>query len=550
LNLNGGVEITARADALETVARELLHMVVIDLHEDENAQEIFETLNARGTPLTAADLIKNYVFQRLQEGGADVESAYEEHWKDFETAFWEMEVSVGRLRYPRSAIFLNHWLVAMTGEEVVAREVFARFKSYCTFDAPEPMVKVLGAIDRAAGVYRKFIEDSSHPNGPIDRVALFGYRTGVLESEVIKPLILWLLHPELRPIDTAQLGKSLDAIESWMVRRMLVRATTKSYTQAVAEIISELQGDARASAGDHIEAYLKRQTSVSRYWPDDDEVRAELATVQAYRRLGRGRLRMVLEAVEDHLRGWRDGKVGLGGERVARGKLHIEHVMPNKWQSHWPLEPGQTQADRDRLIHTIGNLTLLTAKLNAKVSNGPWLGSESKRAGLQDHDVLMLNRKLLESAKDVWTEEMIKNRSGQLADLIIEIWPAPPGHRSPVGSGHAAPRRKVQIADLISAGHLVSGQTLTPRRSKYGHVVGTVLPDGRIDVDGTVYETPSKAGSVITGKPTNGWYFFLVDKQARRSLRDVRRDYLESLAEPVEEEDDDDDDDAADEDPK
>ena len=44
--------------------------------------------------------------------------AYEKHWKDFETAFWEAEVNVGRLRYPRSAIFLNHWLVAVTGDVV------------------------------------------------------------------------------------------------------------------------------------------------------------------------------------------------------------------------------------------------------------------------------------------------------------------------------------------------------------------------------------------------------------------------------------------------
>ncbi len=49
-------------------------MVVIDLGADENAQEIFETLNARGASLTAADLIKNFVFQRLQESQADVET--------------------------------------------------------------------------------------------------------------------------------------------------------------------------------------------------------------------------------------------------------------------------------------------------------------------------------------------------------------------------------------------------------------------------------------------------------------------------------------------
>ena len=54
---------------LETVVRDLLQMVVIDLGADENAQEIFETLNARGAQLTAADLIKNLVFQRsLRQG--------------------------------------------------------------------------------------------------------------------------------------------------------------------------------------------------------------------------------------------------------------------------------------------------------------------------------------------------------------------------------------------------------------------------------------------------------------------------------------------------
>ena len=52
-------------------------MVVIDLAADENAQEIFETLNARGAQLTAADLIKNFIFQRLLETGTNVEDAYQ-----------------------------------------------------------------------------------------------------------------------------------------------------------------------------------------------------------------------------------------------------------------------------------------------------------------------------------------------------------------------------------------------------------------------------------------------------------------------------------------
>lgn len=100
-----------RGEALERSVRELLQMVVIDLTADENAQDIFETLNARGAQLTAADLIKNFVFQRLLDSGADVEKAYEAHWKEFETAFWETEVSAGRLLYQRASLFINHWLV-------------------------------------------------------------------------------------------------------------------------------------------------------------------------------------------------------------------------------------------------------------------------------------------------------------------------------------------------------------------------------------------------------------------------------------------------------
>src|SRR5262249_46104239 len=160
--------VAVRSAAIETVVRELLQIVVIDLTVDENAQEIFETLNARGAQLTAADLIKNFIFQRLLETGTDVEDAYQQHWKDFETGFWETEVSVGRLRYPRSSLFLNHWLVARTGEEVVAREVFDRFKRFADHDAAIPMTKLIEQVHRASSVYRQFISSAAALTGPID----------------------------------------------------------------------------------------------------------------------------------------------------------------------------------------------------------------------------------------------------------------------------------------------------------------------------------------------------------------------------------------------
>jgi hypothetical protein len=282
---------------------------------------------------------------------------------------------------------------------------------------------------------------------------------------------------------------------------------------------------------------------VSGYWPDDAELQDELGGLQAYRRLGRGRLRMVLEAVEDHLRGWRDGKSGLGEERVARGKLAIEHVMPRKWHANWLLQEGRGEADRDRIIHSLGNLTLLTGKLNSKVSNGPWLGTYGKRSGLEDHDVLVLNRELLKKAVERWTEDSIRLRTQELAGVIGQIWPVPPNHRSNVTSVQPRLRKKIDLSDLINGGALQPGMSLFPRRKKYSHKVATLLQDGQVEVDGVTLSSASDAANAIVGKRTNGWSFFLTDQASRQSLQKVRRDYVNAMAVDVEDDEPDDDED-------
>lgn len=544
LVLGGKTVLEARAAAIEMVVRELLQIVVIDLTLDENAQEIFETLNARGAQLTAADLIKNFIFQRLLETGTNVEEAYQTNWKDFETGFWETEINVGRLRYPRSSIFLNHWLIARTGEEVVAREVFDRFKRFADHDSGLPMAKLLVQIYTASRVYRQFITESSIHTGSIDPLGLFGYRTGVQESEVIKPFVLCLLDPEQEKVPDAQFVKALNVVESWMVRRMLVRATTKAYNQVVAELISQVQKTKRENAGDIIESYLAGQSGDSRYWPDDAELKEELGALLAYRRLRRGRLRMVLEAVEDYLRGWRNGESGLGGERVARGQYVIEHVMPRRWVANWPLEQGGLdEAERDRRIHTLGNLTLLTGRLNSKVSNGPWLGEGGKREGLEGHDVLFLNRELLKKAAERWTDDAVQARTDELTGVIIQIWPVPLNHRSGFSDDKVRRRKKIKLADLINAGVLTSGMSLFPRRKKFSDKVATLLSDGRVELDGVAYDSPSPAASKIVGHHTNGWGFFLIDQSSQRSLRNVRRDYVDAMAVDAEDDEPDDDDD-------
>ena len=93
----GDAELPAtKLKALAKAIRQLIKVVVIDLEPRDNAQAIFETLNARGQPLLAADLVKNYLFQQAEAARGDVKSLYETYWKPFDLKPWRNEIGQGR----------------------------------------------------------------------------------------------------------------------------------------------------------------------------------------------------------------------------------------------------------------------------------------------------------------------------------------------------------------------------------------------------------------------------------------------------------------------
>lgn len=522
--LHRETDLERRAQALTQAVTSMLQIVVIELQPDEDAQEIFETLNARGTPLTAADLIKNFVFQRLESSPVEVEAAYQSYWHQFETNFWEREVTAGRLTYPRSSLFLTQWLTSQTGWELTAREVFAAFKRYCT-DAPGSMTELLPRLKVAADVYRTQIEQAEDPHGPLDRLGLFLYRSSTLESEVFRPVVMWLTDPERSPIPAEALNKALGSLESWMVRRALIRANTSNYNKVMLDLLTLLRQTDPTEVGDAVESFLRSQTSENAHWPADDEVRRELTPLPVYRRLRRARLRMVLEAIEDHLRGWDSGKP-LHEGRVVRSSCTIEHVMPVQWAANWSTD-GDADA-RDQLVHRLGNLTLVTQSLNSKASNASWDGPKGKREVLDKHTSILMTRDLLKQGAGGWTDDRIVTRTSQLVDVILRIWQVPDGHVGLVAPdlGHKA-KYKVTLRDLIDAGLLATGTVLYARPQAFAGQTCEVTDDGLLRVGDEVAETPSGAGRLVTGHGVAGWGFWLLDPGGSDRLDDLRRQYAE-----------------------
>ncbi|WP_243794290.1 DUF262 domain-containing protein [Saccharopolyspora gloriosae] len=514
-----------RAQALTNVITQSLQLVVIDLRSDENSQEIFETLNARGTPLTAADLIKNFVFQRLTAEGVDTHKAYVEDWI-FESSFWEKEVGVGRYFISRSSLFLNQWLTSRVGEEISPKQTFGRFKHFVEHETSLTMAELLPVLKQQAGLYRRWIDRANDSHANLDAVELSVYRLQAMELEILKPLLIWLHEPEA-VYDKKVIERVVRAAESWIVRRALLRLSTPALGRVVADLVATHRNTPQAELVTRVETYLSRLNVASTYWPGDAEIKSSLATEAAYKRFKRARLRVFLEAAEDHLRGY-TGSSPLAGGRVDRGRFPIEHVMPQAWETHWSVGDLAAEIDRRDHIHRLGNLTLLTEGLNSKVSNGPWLGEEGKRATVRKHDVFLLNKRIEDMSDDGWDETRIDQRTAALIDGLLTTWPVPEGHLGEIKDAPAAAVTYVSLQQLIAAGHLQPGTILRSRPGNWGEHEAVVLDGGDVKLDGQTFNTPSAAGHHVRKGATNGWHFWLLPDGRR--LADVRDTYRRDTA--------------------
>lgn len=399
-----------KLESLLSAMRQDLLMVVIDLGERDDAQMIFETLNALGTPLLPADLVKNYLFHRAESEKLDIEELYAKYWSGFDekSDYWRKQIRQGRLNRPRIDLYLQHYLTLQKQEDVGATHLFAAFKDYVKNGGSEVSIKQqLVNLHGYAETYEKF---ETFPQET--REGLFFYRLEQLDTNTVYPVLLEVFK---NPVSEEDKLNILEDLESYLVRRVICGLTQKNYNRFFVELVKRLSE--KGFTGANVREYLLAKDADTSRWPTDQEVQEAVITFPLYRSLKRANLRMLLEAIEMHKRDAKSEKIKL------QDTLTIEHLLPQEWVKNWKMPAGSGLEDelaRDRLLHTIGNLTLLTKKLNPSVSNSVW---EKKKRQIAKHSALALNREIVEY--DTWDESVIKTRSKAFSKVIKGIWSYP-----------------------------------------------------------------------------------------------------------------------------
>jgi hypothetical protein len=424
----------ARPTSLAAALQNHLRLIVLDLDDSDEPQAIFETLNAHGTPLLPADLIKNWLlWEAARQNLTNIEELYQTWWRAFDRdpIYWRTNVGTGHAARPRVDTFLQNWLTRRTGDAVAAKHLYDRFIQHVAPRQPDgPSSTCCDIPALMADIYHDGLRyrEIEEPVGST-RFHIFLRRLASIDIVVFHPVLLALMGRT--GSDTADRDAAAIALESYLVRRIVCWEQTRGYNDVMRSLLLAIKAlDPMAPAAPAITKALAEQSAEAYRWPDDGKFRGSWVANRFYGQGGyrRARLLMILQALEEHYQ-----REGVKGEPIVSfdfSGLEIEHILPQQWEQNWPLPSGDTAvADRERRLHAIGNLTLVTGKLNPSLSNAAWLDGpddkRGKRSALDEHSKLQLNARLVKKWPIAWNEAMVDERASILFEAARQIWPPP-----------------------------------------------------------------------------------------------------------------------------
>ena len=443
------------ADGQLTNIRALFHSILNDfgfvqilLDAGDEPERIFESLNARAKRLLDFDLLRNNLFLRARVED-DRDRLFREYWQHFENPYWEAKVA----RKTLSELFFDHFIRAKLAEEKITP----------LFNVYQKRIAGTGAIEEEFSQLKKYSDvyqemTDCSPDSVIGQAMSF-YKT--FNITTLHPFILFVIN-ELG-VSGSELNLVLQVLESYAMRRIVCNTSrTQSYTKLVCRLIKRL-GERDFSVDTFVNVLSYEKAKATR-WPNDSDVFECLTTNL---NMTHRDIRYVLYRIELEKRA--ENRMLEDHELVLNNQLSLEHIMPERWRTTWPLPIGTDEYDepaygcdetvlyeelfpyeyrennpewategsesqladesyrsalsvakgRNNFVQEIGNLTLVTGVLNSSLSNRPF---SDKKGRLFQNSLLILNREICEY--ESWDIPEIAERSADLIGSFKSLWPS------------------------------------------------------------------------------------------------------------------------------
>ena len=441
----------------------LLTVAVIQLDDNDNAQEIFERINSTGIPLSLSDKIRNFVLMTE----VDQDRLYESYWLKAEQMLSRDQLE---------GFFLDYLNFKMDGftKESTAYDDFKALYARGRYTNETMLSEILHYAQQYHAFYcgdklrlsneaNQLLDSLRKLNQTTVYIFLFSvfddFDTGVIDDETLCKVLRLLLNYSIRRLICEVGSNSLRGLYKTLYGRVFNRSENKN------------------NYYDAIVSFLLQLTSKD-VMPSDAEFVAALKERNLYRK--NALCKYLLVAIENQ-----------GKEQIKTDALTIEHIMPqNKnlstaWQrmlgSDWELV-------RERYLHTLGNLTL--TGYNSELGDLPFAEKLDKLAEENTHVTVLYSDV---KNKTEWNAQTMESRAERLSEEVLKLFPI------------ELPTTKVDFSDPRYRLYTVSD----PHNATYKFVNYYELLGERVSADSFAFMVRSVAGKLYDLNSS------LIDRMAR-----------------------------------
>jgi hypothetical protein len=363
----------------------------------DDPQAIFESLNDKGMPLSASELLCSYLFRPIIDAKEKYEDLHNQRWL---ASIRLLENNEQFEEYLRTLFSIGE--NKMLGKH---RRVYVHFKMKNRQLTPAAAKAQLVAIHEGALLYRSIRGPIEHPHKD-DSINDFLVSISSTRMESSTPFVLAVLRAHAAgSLTVVQARPILRETLVLLVRRKMTELPTTQYDVMFPPLLERIINEPKQIVALH-EQFKRHQV-----WVSDQEFEEALISKPTYRPRDLPFSRMVLIAIDKALQ--------THGQLLDYSTVNtIEHTLPQTVDEAWQTYLGVDAKDEhlNVLVHTLGNLCLLSGPANSAAGQNPF---EAKRAGYSP--VTALAREVIDHTGP-WNLAAIRTISKRRAEKALRIW--------------------------------------------------------------------------------------------------------------------------------
>jgi len=403
---------------LSEINRVLIVKIEVNSHSD--AFVLFESLNNRGVPLSAIDLIKNKLLAELEKReNITIDDAFEK-WKKIIEYLPEYSVQERFLRHFYNA-YKSDSAVKVDGISKATRSNLIKiFETLIERDAEDTFNKMYDKSriyhDLLSPEEENFVIPEELDKELIDLVNV--------KAAPSYALLLFLFSLEDKKKDVEFFRKTIIFLMKYFIRRNITDfPNTRNLDQIFIDLIEEMTSDPSKISYEFISEFLSHKDKISSLENFKEKLNGDLYDLNV------DATRFVLSKIEEVNRTKETFTDFWQKDKSNKLIWTIEHIFPegNNIPKSWvdmiaDGDRAEAKKAQEEFVHKLGNLTL--TGFNQSLSNFDFERKrdrkDKKQMFIGYKNKLFLNEDLKD--KNKWTVDDIKERTNRLIDLTLEVF--------------------------------------------------------------------------------------------------------------------------------